>query len=140
MTRRFFVTSVLVVLLAALTVGSPMQPAAAVTPWTWQSIAVDQGGASVASGVTSVVYRGQLHLFTRAPSGGVRHLWFDGQWLAETLDPAESSGTDIAAVVFGSQVHVFSVPTNSPGIRHLWFDDGWRAETLDNQLDNENVR
>jgi hypothetical protein len=122
--------------------------AGAVTP-TWHSEALD-GPASTLPGHTghsvgaynaSVVYHGQLHVFTLDGTGSLRHAWWDGSWHFETVDGPGSAipghSTDqtngsIAAVVYQDQLHLFSYDATRSSLRHDWWDGTrWRFGTPD---------
>src|SRR5438132_660929 len=113
----------------------------------WHFEAVD-GGGGVATGATgdsvgfynsTVVYNGQLQLFTRDnTSDTLRHAWFSGTWHAELLDgqgsgyPGHSTG-DVgefsSALVFAGQLQDYyrDFPTSgSPTLREAFFNGaGW---------------
>jgi hypothetical protein len=120
---------ILAAFVGGLLLGPSRLDASASVPG-WFSDVLDETG-TVESQPAAALYRGQVHVFARAVEGGLRHLWHDGTWQAETLDIAESSGQELAVTVLGSQLQVFNRPTSGVGVRHLWYDETWKTETLD---------
>ncbi|RIK09073.1 MAG: hypothetical protein DCC49_07620 [Acidobacteria bacterium] len=117
---------------------------------TWAFETLD-AGVSIGSGVATVVFGDQHHVFNAGTDTGqsaLRHGWFDptvGTWQFETVDFGKSDSTSPGSgVIYDDQLHVFaSAPTGDvfPGreLRHGRRDSVsgiWAFETLDPYEEN----
>ena len=141
---RVLFTAVVAALAIALVAG----PAGA-TGWHFGTLdgASTSGGrvnGDVGQFTSTVMYAGTPHAFYRdSQHGTLRHAWWTGsKWAFETLDgdnPATNVshtggdvGTDVKAVIFAGQPHVFYYDVTNGDLRHAWWTGArWAFETLD---------
>jgi hypothetical protein len=144
--------AILVFVLALTATAAGGAPASSVTRGTtWNApVVLDGAGGSdgrvtsqIAGDTAAVMYGGVAHVFYAAQSGGewvLRHARFGPSPLFETLDgegggdgrTTYSVGSDVSAVVYGGEIHVFYLNDATGVLRHAFFTGTvWRFRNLD---------
>jgi hypothetical protein len=124
------------VLAVILTVGilSLTSLSAYASGWSRQTL-----DASTGFGTTSINYGGNPHVFDFDGDGRLRHCWWTGSsWPCEQRDSQTGGKGRIAAVVTGTQLHVFynylynidASGTRDYRLAHQWYDTSWHFEFL----------
>lgn len=129
--------------------GAPASTVTRGTTWTAPVVLDGAGGsngrvnAAIAGDTAAVMYNGVAHVFYAAQSGGewvLRHARFGPSPLFETLDgeggghgrTTYSVGSDLSAVVYGGEIHVFYLNDATGVLRHAFFTGTvWRFRNLD---------
>ncbi len=118
--------------------GVTARPAAA----DWRSETLDRSGSSGAESST-VVFRGNPHIFDRALDHTLRHVYWTGsKWVAETLDQyfPDAHGGSISSFVWANQLHVFYTAERKGALgsapyteflRHQWWDGSWHTQDFE---------
>lgn len=114
----------------------------------WATNTIDSADGS-GTDISSVVFVGQLHVFSRGSNGELRHCWRSGgSWSCQTLDSKSGAGAT-SGYVWANQLHVFygvsvedtttsfdGAPAGFGGdltlrvekLRHKWFNGTWHSE------------
>jgi hypothetical protein len=142
-------TRVLLIVATVVAVGASMVAPAAAASWHFGTL----DGATTAQGrvngdvgqyTSTILYDSTPHTFYRdVQNGTLRHAWWTGTtWAYQTLDGGDTSknisksggdvGTDVKAVIFEGQPHVFYYDVGNGNLKHAWWTGAkWAFQVMD---------